>query len=112
MEEAKSGTPKLQLTKDNVYAVLAYMWALCLIPVFLKRDDPFVKFHARQGLMLFIIEIALAIIGIIPFLGLLIAQIGGLVCLVLSIMGIVHVLKGDQWKIPYVGDWAEKLINI
>jgi fumarate reductase subunit D len=112
MEEVKKEVSKMQITKDNIYSVLAYLWVLCLIPVLMKKDDPAVKFHARQGLMLFIIEVALGIVGIIPFLGLLIAQIGGLVCLVLSVMGILNVLKGKQWKIPYVGDWAEKIINI
>jgi fumarate reductase subunit D len=112
MDEIKKEVSKMQVTRDNIYAVLAYLWVLCLIPVLMKKDDPFVRFHARQGLMLFIIEVALGIVGIIPFLGVVIAQIGGLVCLVLSVLSIIQVLKGNQWKIPYVGDWAEKVINI
>jgi fumarate reductase subunit D len=112
MEEVKKQESGMKVTKDNVYAILAYMWVLCLIPVLMKKDDPFVRFHARQGLMLFIIEVALGIIGIVPFLGVIISQIGGLVCLVVSVLAIIQVLKGNQWKIPYVGDWAEKIINI
>lgn len=112
MEEIKKETAKMQVNRDNIYAILAYLWVLCLIPVLMKKDDPFVKFHARQGLMLFIVEVALGIVGIVPFLGVLISQIGGLVCLVVSIIGIIQVLKGNQWKIPYLGEWAEKLINI
>lgn len=112
MTDEKKEISKMQITKDNIYAILAYLWVLCLIPVLMKKDDPFVKFHARQGLMLFILEVALGIVGIIPFIGLLISQIGGLVCLVVSVMGIINVLKGKQWKIPYVGEWAEKMINI
>ena len=112
MEDVKKEVPKMQITKDNIYAILAYLWVLCLIPVLMKKNDPSVKFHAKQGLMLFVLEVALGIIGIIPFLGVLICQIGGLVCLVLSVMGILNVMKGKQWKIPYVGDWAEKMINI
>jgi len=112
MADEKKGFSNIQITKDNIYSVLAYIWVLCLIPVLMKKDDPSVRFHSRQGLMLFIIEVALGIIGIVPFLGVLISQIGGLVCLVVSVMAIVNVLKGKEWKIPYVGDWAEKMINI
>ncbi|MFA6637070.1 MAG: DUF4870 domain-containing protein [Candidatus Omnitrophota bacterium] len=113
MEEVKKQEGSgMKVTKDNISAILAYLWVLCLIPVLMKKDDPFVKFHARQGLMLFIIEVALGIIGIVPFLGVIISQIGGLVCLVVSVLAIIQVLKGNQWKIPYVGDWAEKIINI
>lgn len=112
METTKTGNSKIQLTKDNIYAVLAYIWVLCLIPVLTKKDDPFIKFHARQGLMLFIIEIALGIVGIIPLLGVIVSQIGYLVCLVVAVMAIIQVLKGKEWKIPYIGEWAEKIINI
>lgn len=112
MSDIKKEGSKMQITKDNIYSILAYLWVLCLIPVLMKKDDVSVKFHARQGLMLFIIEVALGIIGIIPFLGVLVSRVGGLVCLVLSVMGIINVLKGKEWKIPYVGDWAEKMINV
>lgn len=112
MEEMKNAGPKMQVTKENIFSIISYVGVLCLVPILMKKEDPFTKFHARQGLMLFIIEIGLMIIGIIPFLGAVISQIGMLACLVVSIMGIIKVLKAEQWKIPYVGDWAEKLINI
>lgn len=94
---------------SNVYAILAYLWVLCLVPVLMKRDDEFVRFHARQGLMLFIVEIGVGIISIIPFFGLLIYKLGILVLGLISLIAIVQVLMGNKWEIPVIGEWAKKI---
>jgi fumarate reductase subunit D len=96
---------------ENVYAILSYLWILCLIPVLLKKEDPFVRYHARQGLMLFIVEVGVGILSIIPFLGGIIYVVGILACGLLSLAGIVNVLMGKKWKMPVIGEWAEK-VNI
>jgi len=108
MEEEKKvqETPK---SDENVYAILSYLSVLCLIPILMKKDDEFVRFHSRQGLMLFTLEIGLMIINIIPFLGQLIYLFGMLACGIISIIGVVQVLQGNKWKIPVVGEWAEKI---
>jgi len=109
VENASEKTPEKAPPNENVYAVLAYLWILCLVPLLLKKDDEFILFHAKQGLMLFILEVAIGIIAVIPFLGWLIGIVGTLLCGVLSIMGIIQVLMGNEWKIPVIGDWAEKI---
>ncbi len=93
----------------NVYAILAYLWVLCLVPVLMKRDDEFVRFHARQGLMLFIIEVGVGIISIIPFFGPLIYKLGILVLGLISLIAITQVLMGNKWEIPIIGEWARKI---
>ena len=109
--EGENKTQGNIMQTENAYAILAYLWILCLIPVLMKKGDEFVKFHTRQGLMLFIVEIAIGIIAIIPLLGPLVYMIGYVLCGILSVIGIVQVLKGNKWKMPVIGDWAEK-INI
>jgi len=94
---------------ENVYAILAYLWVLCLIPVLVKKEDPFVRFHARQGLMLFIVEVGIVVIGIIPGLGPVVYKLGIFICGLLSLIGIVQVLMGNKWKMPVIGEWAEKI---
>ncbi|MBD3379322.1 MAG: hypothetical protein GF408_02550 [Candidatus Omnitrophica bacterium] len=96
-------------SNENVYAILAYLWILCLVPILMKKEDPFVKFHARQGLMLFIVEVGFGIIGIIPLLGTFVSLIGTLVCAILSLVGIVQVLMGNKWKMPIINEWSEKI---
>ena len=84
--------------EGKLFAMVAYLWILCLIPLFLKKDNKFALFHGKQGLVLFIGEIALKIIAIIPLLGWFVASLGLLVFGIFSIVGIVQALMGNYWK--------------
>ena len=59
--------------------------------------------------MLFIVEVGFGIIGIIPVLGAFISTIGLVICAVLSLVGIVQVLMGNEWKIPVISKWADNI---
>ncbi len=100
-----------EIQEGKIFAVIAYLWILCLVPLLLKKENKFALFHAKQGLVLFICEIALWIIGIIPIIGWLISVLGSLVCGVLALIGIIQALMDNYWKMPILGDYAEK-INI
>ncbi len=95
--------------------VLAYFGILCLIPFFAEKDDEFVQFHARQGLTLFISEIAvfiiLFILSMIPFLGCIIMILElffWLAVLVYHIILMVKASKGERTKIPFISTYAER----
>ena len=75
----------------------------------MKEKDEFVSFHAKQGLVLFIGELATWIVfGIVPFLW-FINNLLGILWLVLSVIGIVNVLNKEKKEIPLVGKFAEKI---
>ena len=93
----------------KIFAVLSYLWILCFIPLLLKKDNKFAVFHAKQGLVLFIAEIALWIVRIVPILGWFISIVGSLLCGILALVGIVQALMGKYWKMPILGDYAEKI---
>jgi len=107
VEPKKHDDPAVQ--EGKIFAVVAYLWILCLIPLFFKKENKFALFHGKQGLVLFIGELALWLIGIIPFIGWLILFAGTLTCGVLSLIGIVQALLGNFWKMPVLGDIAEKI---
>ena len=86
-------------------AALSYVWVLCLVPLLGKRDSEYAQFHAKQGLVLFIIEILAGLVAWFPIFG----QLFMLVLLVVAIMGIVKTLNGDWWEIPYIYDWSKKI---
>jgi len=89
--------------KDNMYvAALSYIGILCFIPLFLKRDSAFAQSHAKQGLILFILEIAGMLL---PFLFPLLL----IVFIITSAYGIKVTLEGKEWEIPYIGKYADKL---
>ena len=91
----------------NAIAILSYISILFIVPLIVAKDDPFVKFHVKQGITLFIGEIILIVIAMVPFIGWVIAWIGNIVALILAINGIVNVLQGNEKELPLVGKYAE-----
>lgn len=100
-----------EIEEGKIFALFGYICILCLVPLLLKKDNRFAHFHGKQGLVLFIFEVAVAILSIIPFLGKVIGFLGIIVFSIASIIGIVQVLMGKYWKMPYIYPIAEK-INI
>jgi len=98
-----------EVLEGKAYAILAYLWILCLVPLILKKDNKFALFHAKQGLVLFIGELVMGLVGIIPVLGWLVAFFGTILFGVMSLVGIVQVLQGNFWKMPVAGEIAEKI---
>jgi len=92
----------------NMIAVLSYLGILFLVPLLAVKDDEFVQFHAKQGMILFIAEVATMVIAWIPILGWITAPIAWIVWLVFSIIGIVNVVSGKKKEIPLIGKFAEK----
>ncbi len=96
--------------KNIGMAVLAYI--IFFLPLLTDaKNDPFVKFHVKQGLVLLITEVVVSVVGtIVPFLGwFIILPIGSLLVLLLWIMGIVHAINGTEKELPLVGSFAKHL---
>ncbi len=106
--EKQTPTSKKDIEENKYVAMLSYLWFLFLIPLFLKKNSKFCMFHAKQGLVLFISWMAIAVIGVIPFIGWLIAFIGFVLLIILVIVGIIKSLNGEYWKMPVLGEYAEK----
>lgn len=103
------------ISNNKVMAILAYIGILVLIPIFAAPESKFARFHANQGLVLFIAEIIWGIVyGIISailtfalsILGTVISGILGLVSLgflALLIIGIVNAATGKAKALPIIG---------
>lgn len=94
-----------KVSDDRVFATMSYLWALCLIPLLMKRGNAFIQGHAKQGFLLFLFEIVMWVLMFIPPL----YFIGMLVAVVFSIIGILHALQGKEWEMPVLGVYAKKL---
>lgn len=105
----KNASQDKELQEGKIFAVIGYVGILCLVPLLLKRDNKFALFHGKQALVLLIGEVGVAIINIVPILGQLIWILGVLVFGILSLAGIVQSLMGNYWKMPVIGDIAEKI---
>jgi uncharacterized membrane protein len=109
-------TPVAAGITDNLAGALAYLTIIPAI-VFLVIEPfnkkRFVRFHAFQSIFFFIawiaIDIGLAIIGHIPFLGWATLFLWPLVSLVLFVILLILMLKayqGQMFKLPVIGDIA------
>lgn len=97
--------------KNKGMAVLSYIGILCLIPLLAAKESKFAQFHAKQGLVLFLVWVVLGILYAIPFLNVVMLFVGWILWLLLAalaIMGIVNALGGKFWKMPVLGGMAEK----
>lgn len=95
--------------EGKIWAFVGYWWILFLVPLLGKKDNKFAYFHGKQGMVLFVFSIVIWIIGFIPVLGPIIGFIGWIIILVLAIIGMVTSLQGKYWKMPVLGDIAEKI---
>ncbi len=103
------------IEQNKVLALLSYIFILFLVPLFAAPNSKFARYHANQGLVLFIVDVVVgavigivcAIIGAIPAVGGIIAGIIsgvlGLVLLALMILGIVNAVTGKAKALPLIG---------
>ena len=92
------------------FAVISYVCFLCIITLVLKKDNKFALYHAKQGLVLFVMEVAAFILSIIPFIGWLVGIFGYAVFLLISLWGIMQAALGINSRIPVITDISEKVI--
>jgi len=101
MEEKAQGS-----RKNTGMAVVAYI--IFFIPLLTDaKNDPFVKYHVKQGLVLFIGYIVTMIVGMIPVIGWIISPLLGIFLFVLFIIGIMNAVNGKETPLPVLGSFAE-----
>lgn len=102
---SQSGMP------DNTAGALAYITVIPAI-IFLVaapyNQSSYVRFHAWQSIFLGIAAFAIGFINIIPILGQLIFLVGMIVLFVAWIIALLKALKGERYKLPFIGNLAEK----
>ena len=108
--------------QPNVAAGLSYVltWVTGLIFFFMEKQNRFVRFHAMQSILFFggitVIRIMLTVIDAfgVPFLGLFTGLIWlavGIIGLVGYIVLLINAFQGKYFKLPIIGDYAEKYAN-
>lgn len=107
---------------SNVAALLCYIFPPItgIIFILIEKEDTDVKFHAWQATILFLASF-FAIIGLqilAMFFGYIWGFLGGLISLlskpvilglfILWIVCMVKAYQGERWRIPVIGDLADK----
>jgi len=115
MESDAKEVPQFSETQDQeirdgkFFAAIGYFSFLCVVPLFLKRENKFAQFHGRQGLVLLILELAASMLKVIPVLGDVIFTIAWVIFGVLSLIAVLKVVTNKYWKLPLISQIAEKI---
>lgn len=92
---------------NKLLAAISYIWILCIVTILCAKDDAFARYHANQGLVLLIANIAAVVVGfvlgLIPIIGAIIGWIINIALFVLMIIGIINAVKGEMKPLPFIG---------
>ena len=109
----------------NVAAALSYVlgWITGLIFYLVESENRFVRFHALQSIFFSIavfvlfggLSVFISLFRVVPGVNVVMGVLGSLVSMLLSIaffvvwiILIVRAYQGERYKLPVVGDMAEK----
>jgi len=124
MAEEKKGVAKS--SDSNLFGALCYIIGV-IVPLFVlfteKKNDRFLAFHAWQSLAL-TVGMTVVWVGFMVVLTVLAVVSGGIAgilsCLMLPLMLVILLLVlyaaykaylGEKYKLPIIGDFAEKQAN-
>jgi len=91
-------------SEEKVWGAASYLWVLSLVVLAARKQNEYIRFHANQGVLLFVISIVAMILGPI---GMLI----NVVVAIASVMGIIKSLQGEKWELPGLSGMAQGLGN-
>lgn len=92
--DAQARAKDVEDNKDM--AALGYLWVLSIVIFLAKKNSPFARYHAKQGIVLFLLSLAF---WMVPGIG----QLLEILVLAGIVIGFAYAAQG-QWKdVPVVG---------
>ena len=79
---------------------LCYVGPLFFVPLLLRKNSEYVRFHTNQGCVLFLCELA-AFLLMYGLLGLFAKG----ACIYLAVKGVKNAAAGIRDPLPYIGHW-------
>lgn len=106
VEEKPSGS-----SKNTTMAIVAYF--IFFVPLLTdSKNDPFVKFHVKQALLLVIIALINSILAtMLPFMLSFITSLVSIGILILWVMGLINAANGKTEPVPVIGKYAEQFLK-
>ena len=111
----------------NTAGLLCYVagWITGIVFLLIEKKSRFVRFHAWQSIMTFgilsVVQIivagilsAIAVATFSPGLIIFSGVLGTIIWILMVVLWIVLMIQagtGKMWKLPWVGNWAEKQAN-
>ena len=107
--------------RGRLLAAVAYLPGLCFLGLLGASENAFIGFHARQGFLLFMVEVALAVFFMIydatlgqipyvgPFVGYLVKFLVWTSILLVTAFAAAKAAGGETTRLPYLGDHIERV---
>jgi uncharacterized membrane protein len=93
------------VAQNKDIAAFSYLWIMSVIVYLLRRQSPFVRYHSKQGMLLFVISLPL---WFVPFIG----NFLELIILGAMILGFMNAAQG-QWKdVPLIGPLSRREMTV
>lgn len=106
-KETTSEYDSRDIESNKVFAILSYIGILFVVGLIAAPKSKFARFHANQGLVLFITEIVLGIVsGIVSFIPVvsgIVSAVVGIISLVYMVIGIYNSASGKAKELPVIG---------
>jgi len=99
-----------EVQEGKFFAVISYISFFCILSMLLKKENKFALFHAKQGLALFVLEVACFMLSIIPILNWFMQSFGSVLFVLVSLWGVIQALRGKMCRIPLIANIAEKIV--
>lgn len=96
---------------ENIAGLLCYvlMWVSGLVFFLMEKENQFVRFHAMQSIITFgSLTVIGLVISVVPLLGWIVSYLLSLLALALWIILMIKAYQKTWFKLPLVGDLAEK----
>lgn len=101
----KAGSDSADAKKNKAVSILAYLWILFFLPLVVCPDSKFGRFHANQGLILFLFStVGNIILRLIPLVGGVLGWIYTVLMVLLMLIGMVHAYQGKTEALPLIGN--------
>jgi len=104
------GVDPADVEKNKIFAVLAYIGILFLVPLLAAKDSKFARYHTNQGVILFLCAVAgwivAMVLSFIPFVGCLAWPTVAICLLVFMVMGIINAAGGQCKPLPLIGQFT------
>jgi len=100
--------------EPNLAGLLCYVlgWVTGIIFLILEKGNQFVRFHAVQSIVVFgALTVANIILSFIPFIGWVLSSLISVLMFILWIILMLKAYKGEKYKLPWAGNFAEKQLK-
>ena len=99
---------------ENVAGLLSYVlwWVTGIVFIIIEKENRFVRFHAFQSIFAFgAITVIQIILSFIPIIGWILGILIWIGSIILWVVCMLKAYQGKMFKLPIVGNMAEKQVN-